>query len=217
MRLIWSNYSFHWLWDPSLFFPLISYRPHRREPAKVGLKWTWLEVYHGSQLCQELELKGPSGGQTAVSSWTCNGRFPGEAICRVINGAPWEKETLSVSPFGKDQIALDLSSVVSSLSSNQGGVRSKASVWRRRRQGQRYRWKQPRPHCSACSRSQYKPWEGEALSFIEIQLDYWVGCFNCTTGMSSGWREFLLRVAAIQDFLHETQMEPAWRVCRSQE
>ena len=79
------------------------------------------------------------------------------------------------------------------------------------------RWKQPCTHFSTFSRSWHKPWEGEALPFNEIQLDYWVGCFNYTNGMSSGWREFLLRVAAIQDFLHETQMEPAWRVCRSQE
>ena len=35
--------------------------------------------------------------------------------------------------------------------------------------------------------------------------------------MSSGWREFLLRVADIQDFLHETLMEPTWRFCKRQE
>ena len=65
------------------------------------------------------------------------------------------------------------------------------------------------PYRSAFRRRQHKPWEGGALPFNEIQLDDWVGCFNYTNGMSRGWREFLPRVAAIQDFLHETLMEPA--------
>ena len=170
-----------------MFFPQISCRPHRREPAKASLKGTWLEVYQGSQLCQELELKWPAGGQIAVVSWTCNGKFPEKDLCRVINGAPWGKEPLSVSPFPKGQIAPDLSSVVSSLSSNQGGVRSKASGWGRRRWGQGCRWKQPCPHCSAFSRSRHKPWEGEALPFNEIQLDY--GLDVLITQMDEQWLE----------------------------
>lgn len=36
------------------------------------------------------------------------------------------------------------------------------------------RWCWACTHCSTFSRSRHKPWEGEALPFNEIQLDYWV-------------------------------------------
>ena len=51
-----------------------------------------------------------------------------------------------------------------------------------------------------------------------IHFDIWQNQYNIVKlknkikffkkWMSSGWKEFLLRVTAIQDFLHETLMEP---------
>lgn len=95
-----------------------------------------------------------------------------------------------MSPFGKDQITLYLSSVASSSNQEESEARPVAEE-EEARVG--VKMEAALSTLLGLCRSWHKLGRRGLYSFIEISWISWVGCFNYTNGMSSGWREFLLR------------------------